>query len=145
MPPFGIPEKTVSLNPGTARRFARDFGYADRRLNQDIAFRYRAASARNIGANWPKSMEQVREALQKLNVFASSPSRHIYFGISEIIVGKQVEQEYFASVLSLTRSVGLRVRDRRPGAIEPAGNLCRLRYRCGLHEPQRTRARREGE
>jgi hypothetical protein len=46
------------------------FGYADRRLNQDIAFRYRAASSRNIGANWPKSMEQVREALKKLNVFA---------------------------------------------------------------------------
>jgi hypothetical protein len=45
-------------------------------------------------------MEQVREALQKLNVFASCPSRHMYFGISEIMVGKQVEQEHFASVLS---------------------------------------------
>jgi hypothetical protein len=46
------------------------FGYADRRLIQDIAFRYRAASSRNIGANGPKSMEQAREALKKLNVFA---------------------------------------------------------------------------
>jgi hypothetical protein len=46
------------------------FGNADRRLVQDIAFRYRAASSRNIGANWLKSMEQAREALKKLNVFA---------------------------------------------------------------------------
>jgi Caspase domain len=46
------------------------FGYADRRLIQDIAFRYRAASKRNIGVNWPKSMERAREALKKLNVYA---------------------------------------------------------------------------
>jgi hypothetical protein len=46
------------------------FGYADRRLIQDIAFRYRAASSRNIGANWPKSMEPALEAPKKLNVFA---------------------------------------------------------------------------
>jgi hypothetical protein len=63
-------KRTVAPNPGTARKFARDFGYADRRLTQDIALRYRAASWRNIGANWPKSMEQAREVLKKLNVFA---------------------------------------------------------------------------
>ncbi|MGA9091445.1 MAG: hypothetical protein WB420_20315, partial [Bradyrhizobium sp.] len=67
---------TVALNPGTARKFARDFGYADRRLDQDIAFRYRAASRRNIGANWPKSMEPLREALKKLNVFASMQPKY---------------------------------------------------------------------
>ena len=44
------------------------FGYADRRLTQDIAFRYRAASSPNIGANWPKSMDEAPEALKKLNV-----------------------------------------------------------------------------
>jgi hypothetical protein len=65
------PGNNCRANPGTARKFARDFGYADRRLIQDIAFRYRAASSRNIGANWPKSMEQAREALKKLNVFAA--------------------------------------------------------------------------
>src|SRR5258707_10753172 len=65
------PGTNCRANPGTARKFARDFGNADRRLIQDIAFRYRAASSRNIGANWPKSMEQGPEAPKKLNVFAN--------------------------------------------------------------------------
>src|SRR5258706_10728888 len=68
--------ETAAWNPGTTvapipERHANlhgIFGYADRRLIQDIAFRYRAASKRNIGVNWPKSMEQAREALKKLNV-----------------------------------------------------------------------------
>ena len=71
---------TAAWNPG--KRLSRStperhadlhgiFGNADRRLIQDIAFRYRAASGRNIGANWPKSMEQGPEALKKLNVFAN--------------------------------------------------------------------------
>src|SRR4029077_14050406 len=46
------------------------FGYTDRRLVQDIALRYRAASQANIGTNWSKSMERVREVLKKLNVLA---------------------------------------------------------------------------
>jgi hypothetical protein len=45
-------------------------GYADRRLTQEIAFRFRAALRRNIGFKRPKSMEQGREGLKKLNVFA---------------------------------------------------------------------------
>ena len=60
-------------NPGTARKFARDFRIRRQAAYQDIAFRYRAASKRNIGVNWPKSMEQAREALKKLNVFAEMP------------------------------------------------------------------------
>src|SRR5258708_18390934 len=70
--------ETAAWNPGTTvapipERHANlhgIFGYADRRLIQDIAFRYRAASKRNIGVNWPKSMERAREPLKKLNVFA---------------------------------------------------------------------------
>src|SRR4030088_3530282 len=54
------------------------FGYADRRLIQGIAFRYRAASSRNIVANWQKSMEQAREALKKLNVL------HVFPGIAPL-------------------------------------------------------------
>src|ERR1700761_200549 len=50
------------------------FGYADRRLNQSIAFRYRAASRRNIGRSLPKSMERGVKALKKLNVFAKMPA-----------------------------------------------------------------------
>jgi hypothetical protein len=73
-PPLGIPEITVALNPGTARRFARDFRIRRQAAYQDIAFRYRAASSRNIGANWPKSMEQAPEALKKLNVLHESGS-----------------------------------------------------------------------
>ena len=71
---------TAAWNPG--KRLSRStperhadlhgiFGNADRRLIQDIAFRYRAASRRNIGANWPKSMERGPEAPKKLNVFAN--------------------------------------------------------------------------
>ena len=70
--------ETAAWNPGTTvapiperhTNLHGIFGYADRRLIQDIAFRYRAASKRNIGVNWLKSMEQAREALKKLNVFA---------------------------------------------------------------------------
>src|SRR6476646_10247353 len=70
--------ETAAWNPGTTvapipERHANlhgIFGYADRRLIQDIAFRYRAASKRNIGVNWLKSMERAREALKKLNVSA---------------------------------------------------------------------------
>jgi hypothetical protein len=70
---------TAAWNPGkSCRAQSRNgtqicsgfFGYADRRHIQDIAFRYRAASSRNIGSNWLKSMEQAREAPKKLNVFA---------------------------------------------------------------------------
>ena len=32
--------------------------------------------SRNIGSNQPKSMEQAREVLKKLNVFASMASKH---------------------------------------------------------------------
>jgi hypothetical protein len=71
---------TAAWNPG--KRLLRStperhadlhgiFGNADRRLIQDIAFRYRAASSRKIGANSSKSMEQRPEAPKKLNVFAN--------------------------------------------------------------------------
>jgi hypothetical protein len=64
-------KKTVALNPGTARKYARDFrGYADRRLTQDIALRFRAALRRNIGFKLPKSMDQGGDEPKKLNVFA---------------------------------------------------------------------------
>jgi hypothetical protein len=71
-------ESQKKLSRSTPERHANlhgIFGYADRRLNQSIAFRYRAASSRNIGAYWPKSMEQAREALKKLNVFAENTAR----------------------------------------------------------------------
>jgi hypothetical protein len=68
---WNLGKNTVALNPGTACKLARDFrGYADRRLTQDIAFRFRAASRRNIGSDRPKSMDQARDAPKKLNVCA---------------------------------------------------------------------------
>src|SRR4030088_1525751 len=71
---------TAAWNPG--KRLLRSipgrhadlhgiFGNADRRHIQDIAFRSGAAPSRNIGANWPKSMDQRLEAPKKLNVFAN--------------------------------------------------------------------------
>jgi hypothetical protein len=69
-PPLGIPEITVALNPGTARKYARDFGYADRRLTQDIALRYRAASHPEHRGESAKVNGVPPEASKKLNVFA---------------------------------------------------------------------------
>jgi len=76
-------EDTAAWNPG--KRLSRStperhadlhgiFGNAGRRLIQDIAFRYRAASSRNIGANWPKSMERGPEAPKSLTFLQTSGS-----------------------------------------------------------------------
>ena len=62
-------ESRKKLSRSTPERHANllgIFGYVDRRLIQDIAFRYRAASSRNIGSNWPKSMEQARNRRKSL-------------------------------------------------------------------------------
>src|SRR4029077_1588447 len=67
-PPPGI-LRSCCVQPRNGMQICSGFsGYADRRLNQDIALRYRAASKRNIGRNRPKSMEHGPEALKKLNV-----------------------------------------------------------------------------
>jgi hypothetical protein len=74
---------TAAWNPG--KRLLRStperhadlhgiFGNADRRLIQDIAFRYRAASSRNIGANWPKSMDSGRKRRKSSTFLQTSGS-----------------------------------------------------------------------
>ena len=74
---------TAAWNPG--KRLSRStperhadlhgiFGNADRRLIQDIAFRYRAASRRKIGANWPKSMDSGRKRRKSLTFLQTSGS-----------------------------------------------------------------------
>src|SRR3954463_2408064 len=69
-PPLGFLEKLSRPTPERHADLHGERRYADRRLTQDIAFRYRAASRRNIRSKWPKSMWGSRENPKKLNVFA---------------------------------------------------------------------------
>src|SRR4051812_36251059 len=61
--------KNCRATPGAARKHARGSLGASRRLVQNIAFRYRAASLRNIGRNPPKSMQGGVPDAQMLTVW----------------------------------------------------------------------------
>jgi hypothetical protein len=66
-------ESRKKLSRSTPERHANlhgIFGYADRRLNQDIALRYRAAFQAEHRGESAKVNGAGAEALKKLNVFA---------------------------------------------------------------------------
>jgi hypothetical protein len=67
IPPLGIPEKTVALNPGTARRLARDY-----RIRRQAAYsRYRVSIPGRVEAEHRDELDKVNgrgaEVLKKLN------------------------------------------------------------------------------
>jgi hypothetical protein len=75
IPPLGIPEKTVALNPGTARRFARGF----RKRTQAAYSRYRVSIPGRVKPEHRGELAKVNGAgggrPKKLNVLYGS--RHI--------------------------------------------------------------------
>src|SRR4051812_5468119 len=71
-PPLGFWEMAAALTPERHADLHGVRRYADRRLTQDIAFRYRAASGPEHKVEMPEVNAFSDESMRKLNIFAQS-------------------------------------------------------------------------